>query len=123
MKCSNRPASGEVDRLLMLPSAADINFFDVSAAGTFLLRRISPTTQVFIKEPKLRLSAPAPAADIAQRSRLLSAQPARASVAESAQVGRSSFEPVVVAEGAKGPIIRKVARVECLFVSRRIAGR
>jgi SRSO17 transposase len=53
----------------------------------------------------------------ATKSRILPGQPKSRSVAEIAKSDRVSWKPVVVAEGAKGPIIAKVARIR-VYLSR-----
>lgn len=78
---------------------------------------IPSDTQVFTKKPKTGLP---PYKGRGRRSKkvcVLPGQPKPRTVAQIAKSTRVSWKPVIVAEGAKGPIIAKVARMR-IYLSR-----
>lgn len=96
---------------------SDIDFLNALPKELYYFAAIKSDTQVFIKKPKLGLAPYKGRGPRPSKVGILSGQPIPRSVSEIAKSGRLSFKPVVVAEGAKGPIIAKVARIR-VYLSR-----
>ena len=96
---------------------SDIEFLDDLPKELFYFAAIKSDTQVFTKKPKVGLPPYKGRGRRPTKSRILPGQPKPRSVAEIAKSDRVSWKPVVVAEGAKGPIIAKVARIR-VYLSR-----
>ncbi len=95
----------------------DIDFLNALPKDLSYFAAIKSDIRVFTKKPKLGL---APYKGRGRRPRkvgILSGRPKPRSVAEIAKSGRLSVKPVVVAEGSKGPIIAKAARIR-VYLSR-----
>lgn len=78
---------------------------------------IPSDTQVFIKKPRTGLPPYKGQGRRPTKICVLPGQPQPQTVAQIAKSNRISWKPVVVAEGAKGPIIAKVARMR-IYLSR-----
>lgn len=95
----------------------DIDFLDALPKDLSYFAAIKSDTRVFTKKPKTGLAPYKGRGRRPSKVGVLSGQPKPRSVAEIAKSGRLPFKPVVVAEGAKGPIIAKVARIR-VYLSR-----
>jgi len=95
----------------------DIEFLNALPKDRFYFAAIKSDTQVFTKKPKVGLPPYKGRGRRCTQFKVLSGQPKPPSVAEIARSDRVSWKPVVVAEGAKGPIIAKVARIR-VYLSR-----
>ena len=96
---------------------SDIDFLNALPKQLYYFAAIKSDSQVFIKKPKLGLAPYKGRGRRPSKLAILSGQPNPRSVSEIATSGRLSFKPVAVAEGAKGPIIAKVARIR-VYLSR-----
>lgn len=96
---------------------SDIDFLNALPQQLYYFAAIKSDSQVFIKKPKLGLAPYKGRGRRPSKLGILSGQPHPRSVSEIANSGRLSFKPVAVAEGAKGPIIAKVARIR-VYLSR-----
>ena len=72
---------------------------------------------MFTKKPKIGLPPYKERGRRPSKLKILPGQPKPRKVCEIAKSGRLSWKPVVIAEGAKGPIIAKVARIR-VYLSR-----
>jgi SRSO17 transposase len=95
----------------------DIEFLDALPKEFSYFAAIKSDTQVFTKKPKVGLPPYKGRGRRPSKPKILSGQPKPRSVSEIAKSDRLSWKPVVVAEGAKGPIIAKVARIR-IYLSR-----
>lgn len=95
----------------------DIDFLNALPKDLSYFAAIKSDTRVFTKKSKLGLAPYKSRGRRPSKVGILSGQPKPRSVAEIAKSGRLSFKPVVVAEGSKGPIIAKVARIR-VYLSR-----
>jgi SRSO17 transposase len=96
---------------------SDIEFLDALPKERFYFAAIKSDTQVFTKKPKVGLPPYKGRGRRPTKPKILPGQPKPRSVAEIAKSDRVSWKPVVVAEGATGPIIAKVARIR-VYLSR-----
>jgi len=96
---------------------SDIEFLNALPKDRFYFAAIKSDTQVFTKKPKVGLPSYQGRGRRPIKFKVLPGQPKPQSVAEIAKSDRVSWKPVVVAEGAKGPIIAKVARIR-VYLSR-----
>ena len=96
---------------------SDIDFLNALPKQLYYFAGIRSNTQVFTKKPKLGLPAYKGRGRRPSRIRVLSGQPKERIVSEVAKSGRIPWKPVIVAEGAKGPIVAKVARIR-VYLSR-----
>ncbi len=90
---------------------SDIDFLDALPTDLSYFAAIKSDTQVFTKKPKIGLPPYKGRGRRPSQTKILPGQPQPKSVSEIAKSGRLSWKPVIVAEGAKGPIIAKVARI------------
>jgi SRSO17 transposase len=90
---------------------SDIDFLNALPKELYYFAGIRSDTQVFTKKPKIGLPAYKGHGRRPSKSRVLSGQPKAQSVSDVAKSGRIAWKPVIVAEGAKGPIVAKVARI------------
>ena len=93
----------------------DIDFLDALPKDCAYFAAIKSDTQVFTKKPKVGIAPYKGRGRRPTKVGRLPGQPKPRSVAQIARSDRVSWKPVVVAEGAKGPIVAKVAR---LFIYR-----
>jgi SRSO17 transposase len=96
---------------------SDIEFLNALPKDRFYFAAIKSDTQVFTKKPKVGLPPYKGRGRRPTKLKVLPGQPKPRSVAEIAKSDRMPWRPVVVAEGAKGPIIAKVARIR-VYLSR-----
>jgi len=96
---------------------SDIEFLNALPKDRFYFAAIKSDTQIFTKKPKVGLPPYKGRGRRSTKLKVLPGQPKPRSVAEIAKSDRVSWKPVVVAEGAKGPIIAKVARIR-IYLSR-----
>lgn len=96
---------------------SDIDFLNALPREFYYFAAIKSDTQVFTKKPKLGLAPYKGRGRRPSKVGILPGQPIPRSVSQIAKSGRLPFKPVVVAEGAKGPIIAKVARIR-VYLSR-----
>jgi SRSO17 transposase len=95
----------------------DIDFLGALPKELFYFAAVKSDTQVFTKKPKVGLAPYKGRGRRPTKLKILPGQPKPRSVAEIARSDRLSWKPAVVAEGAKGPIIAKVARIR-IYLSR-----
>ena len=96
---------------------SDIDFLSALPKDLSYFAAIKSDTQVFTQKPKLGLAPYKGRGRRPSKIGILSGQPKPRSVSEIATSGRLAWKPLVVAEGAKGPIIAKVARIR-VYLSR-----
>jgi SRSO17 transposase len=96
---------------------SDIEFLNALPKDRYYFAAIRSDTQVFTKRPKVGLPSYKGRGRRPGKIKVMPGQPKPRSVAEIARSNRVSWKPVVVAEGAKGPIIASVARIR-VYMSR-----
>jgi SRSO17 transposase len=116
----------EIDETGLFPSkwigadaafGEDIDFLNSLPEDRYYFAAIKSNTQVFIRKPRVGVPAYKGRGRRPTKIGILSGQPKPRSVSEIAKGNRLSWEPVVVAEGAKGPITAQVARIR-VYMSR-----
>ena len=90
---------------------SDIDFLNALPKQLYYFAAIRSDAQVFTKKPKLGLPAYKGRGRRPSKTRVLAGQPRARRVSDVAKSGRIAWKPVIVAEGAKGPIVAKVARI------------
>jgi SRSO17 transposase len=96
---------------------SDIDFLNALPKDLYYFAGIRSDTKVFTKKPKLGLPPYKGRGRRPSKITVLSGQPKERSISEIAKSGRVTWKPVIVAEGAKGPIVAKVARIR-VYLSR-----
>jgi len=96
---------------------SDIDFLDNLPKDLSYFAAIKSDTLVFTKKPKIGLPVYKGRGRRPSKLQILPGQPKPRSISAIAKSGQLSWKPVVVAEGAKGPIIAKVARIR-VYLSR-----
>jgi SRSO17 transposase len=96
---------------------SDIDFLNALPKELYYFAAIRSDAQVFTKKPKLGLPAYKGRGRRPSKIRILAGQPKARSVSMIAKSGRIAWKPVIVAEGAKGPIVAKVGRIR-VYLSR-----
>jgi SRSO17 transposase len=96
---------------------SDIKFLNALPTDRFYFAAIKSDTQIFTKKPKVGLPPYKGRGRRPTKLKISPGQPKPRSVAEIAKSDRVSWKPLFVAEGAKGPIIAKVARIR-VYLSR-----
>ena len=96
---------------------ADIDFLDALPKELAYFAAIKSDTRVFTKKSKIGLPPYKGRGRRPGKFQILPGQPRPRMVSEIAKYGRLSWKAVVVAEGAKGPIIAQVARIR-IYLSR-----
>lgn len=86
----------------------DPNFLKQLPAHLYYFAAIGSDTRVFLKKPKTGLPAYAGKGPRPKKIRILPGEPAPQSVAALAGSKRLRWQPVILAEGAKGPIVAEV---------------
>ena len=94
----------------------DIEFLNALPKEFSYFAAIKSDTQVFTKKPKVGLPPYKGRGRRSTKPKILPGQPKPRSVAEIAKSDRVSWKPVVVAEGAKGPIIAKANKFNMLII-------
>jgi len=90
---------------------SDAHFLKSLPEGVYYFADVRSNAQVFLKKPKVRLPVYSGRGRKPKRPRLSSHQPQPITVAAIARSGQCHWESVILAEGAKGPIIAKVTRL------------
>jgi SRSO17 transposase len=90
---------------------SDIHFLQSLPKTYFYFADIRANTQVFLKRPKTELPPYKGRGRRPKKVKRLPGQPLPRSVVDIARSTKFRWKPVVLAEGAKGPIIAKVARL------------
>jgi SRSO17 transposase len=96
---------------------SDIDFLENLPKGLSYFAAIKSDTLVFTKKPKIGVPPYKGRGRRPSKLKILPGQPNPRKVCNIAKSSRLSWKPVVVAEGAKGPIIAKVARIR-VYLSR-----
>jgi SRSO17 transposase len=96
---------------------SDIEFLNALPKDLYYFAAIKSDTQVFTKKPKIGLPAYKGRGRRPSKTTILPGQPKPRTVSEIAKSSQLAWKPVIVAEGAKGPIIAKVARIR-IYLSR-----
>jgi len=96
---------------------SDIDFLNALPKELYYFAAIRSDAQVFTKKPKLGLPTYKGSGRRPCKTRILPGQPKARSVSKIAKSGSVAWKPVIVAEGAKGPIVAKVARIR-VYLSR-----
>ena len=91
---------------------SDIDFLNTLPPDLYYFADIRSGTQVFTKKPKVGLPPYKGRGRRPSKLKVLKGQPKAKSVSEIAKSKRLCWKPVIVAEGAKGPIVAKVARIQ-----------
>jgi SRSO17 transposase len=97
---------------------SDAHFLKSLPEGLYYFADVRSDAQVFLQKPKLRVPAYSGRGRRPKRPRLSPGQPQPKTVALLARSGKCHWESVILAEGAKGPIIAKVARLR-VYPSRK----
>ncbi len=90
---------------------SDAHFLSSLPPGVYYFADVRSNAQVFLKKPKVRVPAYSGRGPKPKRPRLSPRQSQPKTVAVIARSGKCQWEWVVLAEGAKGPIRAKVARL------------
>ncbi len=90
---------------------SDIEFLNALPKTHYYFASIRSTTQVFTKKPKIGLPPYSGRGRRPSKIKILSGQPKAKAVSAIAKSNRVTWKPVIVAEGSKGPIVAKVARL------------
>jgi len=90
---------------------SDIHFLESLPKEYFYFADVRANTQVFLKKPQTELPPYKGRGRRPKKVKLLAGQPLPRSMANIARSAKFRWKPVVLAEGAKGPIIAKVARL------------
>jgi SRSO17 transposase len=96
---------------------SDIEFLNALPKDLYYFAGIKSDTKVFTKKPKLGLPSYKGRGRRPSKIIVLPGQPKERSVSEIAKSKRVAWKPVIIAEGAKGPIVAKVARIR-VYLSR-----
>lgn len=96
---------------------SDIDFLNALPKDLYYFAAIRSDAKVFTKKPKLGLPPYKGRGRRPSKVKVLPGQPKAKRVSEIAQSGRLGWKSVIVAEGAKGPIVAKVARIR-VYLSR-----
>jgi SRSO17 transposase len=90
---------------------SDIHFLESLPREYCYFADVRANTQVFLKKPQTELPPHKGRGRRPKKVKLLPGQPLSQKVAEIARSAKFRWKPVVLAEGTKGPIIAKVARL------------
>jgi len=96
---------------------SDIEFLNALPRDRFYFAAIKSDTRVFTKKPKAGVAPYKGRGRRSTKFKVIPGQPRPRKAVEIAESDRVSWKPVVVAEGAKGPIIANVARIR-VYLSR-----
>jgi SRSO17 transposase len=97
---------------------SDIDFLSTLPPDLYYFADIRSGTQVFTKKPKVGLPPYKGRGRRPIKMKVLKGQPKAKSVSEIAGSKRLCWKSVIVAEGAKGPIVAKVARIQ-VYLARK----
>lgn len=95
----------------------DLDFLNALPEELNYFAAIRSDVQVFTKKPKIGVPKYKGRGRRPRKVRVQPGQPKARSVGDIARSKRASWKPVIVAEGAKGPIVAKVARIR-VYLSR-----
>ena len=90
---------------------SDAHFLNSLPEGVYYFADVRSDTQVFLKKPKVQVPAYSGRGRKPKRPRRSPGQPQPKTVAALGRSGKCHWESVVLAEGAKGPILAKVTRL------------
>jgi SRSO17 transposase len=90
---------------------SDSKFLESLPPQLYYFASVRSDTQVFLDQPKVGLPPYKGRGRYPTKLRVLPGEPGPQTVAEVAQSPRCAWTPVVLAEGAKGPIVAEVARL------------
>ena len=90
---------------------SDAHFLKSLPEGSYYFADVRSNAQVFLEKPKVQLPPYSGRGRKPKRPRLSPNQPQIQTVAEIAHSAKCHWESVILAEGAKGPIIAKVTRL------------
>jgi SRSO17 transposase len=90
---------------------SDTHFLNSLPEGLYYFADVRSDAQVFLKKPDVRVPAYSGRGRKPKRPRLSPGQPQPKTVATLARSGKCHWKSVVLAEGAKGPILAKVTRL------------
>jgi SRSO17 transposase len=96
---------------------SDLNFLQSLPQSLYYFASIRSDTYVFLQKPKVGLPPYKGRGPYPKKIRVLPDQPQAYRVAQIAQSDQLCWEPVVLAEGSKGPITAEVARIR-VYLSR-----
>ena len=91
---------------------SDIDFLNALPRDLYYFADIRCDTLVFTKKPKIGLPPYKGRGRRPSKLKVLAGQPKAKTVSQIASSKRLSWKPVIVAEGTKGPIVAKVARIQ-----------
>ena len=90
---------------------SDIDFLESLPKGYYYFADVRSNAQVFLRKPKTHLPPYKGRGPRPKKRRLLPDEPRPQSVAEIARLTWLRWKPVILAEGAKGPIVARVVRL------------
>jgi SRSO17 transposase len=90
---------------------SDAHFLNSLPEGSYYFADVRSNTQVFLKKPKVQLPPYSGRGRKPKRLRLSPGQPQPKTLSTLARSAKCHWEPVILAEGAKGPIVAKVSRL------------
>lgn len=96
---------------------SDLNFLQSLPESLYYFASIRSDTYVFLEKPKVALPPYKGRGPYPKKVHVLPGEPQAHTVAQLARSEEISWKPVVLAEGSKGPIIAKVARIR-VYLSR-----
>jgi SRSO17 transposase len=96
---------------------ADLDFLQSLPQSLYYFAGIRSNTQVFVEKPKVGLPPYKGRGPYPKKLCVLPGEPQAQTVAKLARSEKITWKPVVLAEGSKGPITAKVARIR-VYVSR-----
>ena len=91
---------------------SDLDFLNALPTDLYYFAGIRSDALVFTKKPKIGLPPYSGRGRRPSKEKILAGQPRAKSVAEIARSKQLCWKPVIVAEGAKGPIVAEVARIQ-----------
>jgi SRSO17 transposase len=90
---------------------SDIHFLESLPKDYYYFADVRSHTQVFLKKPKVQLPSYSGRGRKPKRLQLSSGQPQPQTVADLARLRKCRWKSVILAEGAKGPIVAQVTRL------------
>jgi SRSO17 transposase len=90
---------------------SDLHFLESLPKGLYYFADVRSNTQVFLKKPKVGLAPYKGRGRKPKRLHLLPGEPQPQTLSEMASYPKRRWKSVVLAEGAKGPIIAQVSRI------------
>jgi SRSO17 transposase len=99
---------------------SDSNFLESLPKGIHYFASVRSKTQVFLKKPKVGLPPYKGRGPRPKKIKVLPGQPQAQSVSKIAQSQKLTWETVILAEGAKGPVVAEVARLRVLLSNNKL---